>query len=386
MSWKKWTNEDVEYLVENWGSKSIPAIAGKLGRTVNAVVMKRQELGLGAVLDNGGYVTLNALISAVTGSRSSYSYKMTSWVKNRGLPVHTRRVNNCRFRVVYLDEFWKWAEKNRSFIDFSKFEKHALGAEPRWVAEQRGSDVLNRSKVRSCPWTAAEDARLTALLKEQRYGYSELSRLLGRSEGAIQRRCIDLGTKLRPVKADNTGPGAEWTPGDFAALADGIKRGQNYRAIGERIGKSEKAVRGKAYFIYFTENADRIRAMIGDGEWGDGAPAPSVRQAKNHTGYRRERKQNRTALVSILNWKKNDLGFDPYWQRFMCMKWDDVKGCRAGCSDCDSCAEFERIRPQACARCGGTFYERKKNRFCESCRKARLSGARRKWARDAARK
>ena len=29
-------------------------------------------------------------------------YKMKSWVENRGLPVHTKKVNRCSFRVVYI--------------------------------------------------------------------------------------------------------------------------------------------------------------------------------------------------------------------------------------------------------------------------------------------
>ena len=66
--------------------------------------------------------------------------------------------------------------------------------------------------------------------------------------------------------------------------------------------------------------------------------------------------------------RMDELGYDPYWQRFMCMNWDDIGGCSAGCTDCDSCTAFRRIQPQYCARCGGTFYERKENRFCSACR------------------
>ena len=88
-------------------------------------------------------------------------------------------------------------------------------------------------------------------------------------------------------------------------------------------------------------------------------------------------------LISLMSlWAiKKDPKYDPYWQRFMCMNWDDVGGCSAGCTDCDSCTEFRRIRPQYCARCGGTFYERKENRFCAPCRTARKKQAQRHWCR-----
>ena len=283
--------------------------------------------------------------------------------------------------MVYLDEFWVWAEKNRAFLDFSKMEPLALGAEPEWVAEQRRKDFQAFAVQRKDPWTPEEDSRLKALLEQQRYGYAELSEVLHRSAGAIQRRCTDLGLKNRPVKADNHGSAAVWTQEDFDKLADGIRRGDSYTLIGKALGKSEKAIRGKVYFVYLTESQDKVRAMMGDHQWGYGVPEPTVKQAlclsRTRTGVRK----NLSALDSLLRYRMNELGYDPYWQRFMCMNWDDFDGCAAGCKDCDSCTEFRRIPPQYCARCGATFYERKENRFCSACRTARKKQAQRRWCR-----
>lgn len=373
-----WTAAETEYLEENWGMKSIPTIAKNLNRTVNAIKMRAARLGLGAVLMSGDYITLNQLQLAVTGAdRGGYSYKMKSWVRNRGLPIHTKKVDQCSFRVVYLDEFWKWAYKNRSFIDFSKMEPLALGAEPDWVEEQRRKDYHAFSLQRKDPWTPGEDRKLLDLLKQQKYGYAEISKILRRSEGAIQRRCVDLKTPYRPVKADNRGD--EWTEEDYQIVAEGIRTGDSYTAIGNRIGKSEKAVRGKVYYVYLTENLDKVRAMLGDGKWGDNAPEPTVRQGANLSRTRQGVRKDLSYLAGLLRYRMNQLGYDPYWQRFMCMKWDDFSGCSAGCTDCDSCTEFQRIRPQYCVRCGDAFYERAENRFCAKCRTARKKAAQKKW-------
>ncbi len=375
---RTWTAAETQYLEEKWGNVSIPYIAKKLNRTVSAIKIKAQKLGLGAVLMSGSYISLNALMQAVTG-HNVQTYQLKSWIENRDLPVHTRRVEKNSFRVVYLDEFWEWAEKNRSFIDFSKMKPFALGVEPDWVKEQRAKDFQGHSLQRKDPWTAAEDERLLFLLKQQKYGYKELSEKLCRSEGAIQRRCQDLGTKYRPVKADNHGPESVWTAEDFEVLANGIRAGDGYAAISARIGKSEKAIRGKVYFTYLTESADKVRAMLGDGKWGDGAPVPTVKQGLSLSRTRTALKKDLAALVSVLRYRMNELGFEPYWQRFMCMHWDDFKGCTAGETDCDTCTSFRRIREQYCARCGGTFLEREENRFCEKCRTARKKQARKKW-------
>lgn len=377
---RNWSEAEQLYLEENWGKRSIPVIAARLGRSPGGVINRARRSDLGPVLLCGDYITLNQLVKAVTGLHNVYSYHLISWVKNRGLPVHTKQVNQCRFRVVYIHEFWKWAEKNRSFIDFSKMEPLILGEEPDWVAEQRRKDHTAFALQRKDPWTPAEDQRLIHLLEQQKYGYREISEMLRRSAGAIQRRCTDLGIKYRPVKADNHSEESAWTEDDYKLLADGIRSGDSYTVIGNAIGKSEKAVRGKVYFVYLTERADKVRAMMGNGNFGDGAPDPTVKQALSLSRCRTETKRELAAIAGLLKLRANQMGYDPYWQRFMCVNWDDFEGCSAGCADCDSCTEFRRIKPQGCARCGATFYERKENRFCYACRKARKRQAQKKWS------
>lgn len=271
---KTWTPEELQYLEDHWGTVSIPGIAKKLGRTVNAIKVRVARMGLGGMLNSGDYVTFNQLMRELTDNGQSYSYQMKSWVKNRGMPIHTKRVNACSFRVVYLEEFWEWAEQHRSFIDFSKLEPLALGKEPDWVAEQRRKDYQSFALQRKDPWSPDEDNNLIRLLKQQKYGYAELSEILRRSEGAIVRRCRDLGLKERPVRADPHRKGGSWSDEQHQILADGIRHGDSYSMIGRVIGKSEKALRGKIYFTYLTEDADKVRAMLGDGPWGHGAPEP----------------------------------------------------------------------------------------------------------------
>lgn len=379
---RKWTAEDDEYLSSSWGTTSIPGIAKHLGRTVSAIMNRVQDLGLPPWLESGEYISLNALHKAFRGCNFS-SYQLKSWVNDRGLPVHNKRRGKDTYRVVYLDEFWEWAEKNRSFLDFSGMEPLALGEEPGWVAEQRKKDAKAYAIQRKDPWSPGEDHRLELLLKEHKYGYAELSRMLCRSAGAIQRRCQDLGLKERPVKADNHSAESKWSARDYQILADGIRHGDSYTVIGNAIGKSEKAVRGKVYFVYLTENADKVRAYMGNGAWGDGAPVPTVKQARNLSRTRTETVGLLEQLAGVLyrrtlELKKGD--YDCYFQRGVCRNWNRLDSvCNAGGTDCDACRDFVRIQPQYCARCGGTFFESVENRFCERCRVARKKQAQRKW-------
>lgn len=297
---RTWTKEEVEYLKEKWENVSIPILAKKLNRSVNAVKLKAGRLNLGPMLENGAYVTLNQLAIALTGKNFS-SYCKKSWIENRGMPVHNKKVIKNTFKIVYLDEFWKWAEKNRSFLDFSKMETLTLGKEPEWVNEQRKKDYTSNALQRKDKWTPYEDDKLRYLLKQQKYGYAEVAEILHRSEGAIQRRCADLGIRERPVKADICGN--LWTDDMYRIIAKGIKNGDSYSLIANRIGKSEKAVRGKVYNKYLTESADKVRTMIGDGQWGDNAPEPKVKQALYLSHTRRVCRQNLTDLVGLLKYR-----------------------------------------------------------------------------------
>lgn len=298
--------------------------------------------------------------------------------------MHKKRRGSSVVRIVYLEEFWEWAEKNRSFLDFSKMEPLALGEEPEWVDAQRRKDTKSFALQRKDPWTQEEDSKLIFYLKQHKYGYAELSKLLQRSAGAIQRRCADLKLKERPVKADNHGEECAWTEEHFRLLCDGVKNGDSYMIISEALGKSEKAVRGKVYYDYFTENLDKVRDMLSDGNWGDGAPVPTVKQALRVSKTRVDTKDLIERLASVLYFRTLELkksDYDNYFMRAQCMRWNPLDSvCEAGCMDCDACSEFVRIKPQYCVRCGGTFYERKENRLCERCRIARKKQAQQKWA------
>ena len=255
-----WSPEEIEYLRESWGTTSYEGMSQALHRTVGAIREKASRLGLGRFYDHGDYVTLNRLYVAFCG-RNFNSYNVKTWLHDRHMPIsNKKRSNGSRVRIVYLDEFWEWAEQHRSFLDFSRMEEYALGWEPAWVAEQRAKDILKHQAHRTDPWTPLEDSRLRGLLRQHKYTWPELSKELGRSEGAIQRRINDLGIKERPIMA---GPhDGSWTPECVETLKRGILNGDPYHVIGQKVGKSEKAVRGYVWRTWRTEVADRIRQII----------------------------------------------------------------------------------------------------------------------------
>ncbi|WP_052085720.1 Myb-like DNA-binding domain-containing protein [Clostridium sp. HMP27] len=241
MGSKNWTAEECSYLEDKWGIISIPTIAATLGRTVNAVKIKAQKIGLGRHLHSGTEITINELANAL-GKGTSYGWIADRWCRY-GLPVKYKKSINKRYKVIDIDQFWKWAEKHKDIIDFSKFESNMLGKEPSWVEEKRKADIA-AARYKRTPWTKDEDNTLISMLNAYKYNYSEISECLKRTEGAIKRRMLDLGLKQRPLKADNHVP---WTDEEVGILVSLRMRGYSPEVISKKIGgtRSALAVRGK---------------------------------------------------------------------------------------------------------------------------------------------
>ena len=248
------------------------------------------------------------------------------------------------------------------------------------VKEKRKEDGRRALVVKpnETKWTASEDSLLVSLLRTYRYTYPQIAERLKRTEGAIQKRINDLGIKERPLKADNH---ILWTEEQHRTLTKMIKAGSNYENMSLAIGKSAKAIRGKVYNMYLTENLDKVSRIMGDGQWGDNRPDRAIFQRRLMTPKeKKQADQELSKLVGLLTYHiRQHFDDQDNWQRNICQHWDEVKGCTAGGVNCDECGDFIRVRPQYCVRCGATFYERKQNQICERCRTQRKRSAARKY-------
>jgi len=234
----RWTKEEVEYMQDVWGSTSIPRIAKKLGKTINAVKNKAYTVGLQCHIHSGDYITLNQLCKALN---ISYSYSVKKLL-NAGLPVKKKKSINFKYRIIDLEDFWAWAEKNKMEIDLSKVEPLVLGSEPGWAKYKREADRQARKYRERRPWSPEEDARLKDMLSRYKYTYRDISVSLSRAEAAIKRRMTDLGIKQRPVIESKHNP---WTEEQVKILTDLYYKGYIPEVIAEKIPKSALSISGK---------------------------------------------------------------------------------------------------------------------------------------------
>lgn len=254
---RKWTKEEENFMEEMWGTISIKAIAKNLGRSEKAVEVKKNKMQLGPFIESGDYITFGTLLKAL-GLETEYAYKKKLWIEKKKLPVHKKTVKENTFRIIKIEEWWEWAEKNKGIIDFSRMEENILGIEPEWVKRKRKRDRDHRIKYTTKPWTGIEDVKLRRMLQKKEYTYKQISKELKRTIGSVQKRIRTLEIDEKPIKAKIIA----WTEDEVKELEEMIEEGCTHEYMAEKLGRSAKAIRGKIYQKYKTESIDKARERI----------------------------------------------------------------------------------------------------------------------------
>lgn len=179
-----WSEKDIEYLCDNWGDKPVPQIAKKLGRTVNAIVLKAKRMNLGNQMDSG---------SMINARRASYLlgidvHTITDyWIPQYGLKAKKKNIRYDKFQtIIKFDDLITWLKNNQNKWDSRKVEQYALGCEFDWLKEKRKSDY-HLPKRKAQKWTKEEDMHLVTMLRRGRT-YAEIGQRLERSPCAVGHR------------------------------------------------------------------------------------------------------------------------------------------------------------------------------------------------------
>lgn len=254
--YRRWDEEEIRFLEDNWGCKPMESIAKELGRSICGIQVKAQKLGLGRFTLSGDYITVYELARAVTGRKLDGKIFYT-WRK-AGLPVMGKKVKTMNHAVVKLDLFWKWAERNREYLDFSKMEENILGKEPEWVKSKRKWDIEKARLNKNWEWTKEEDEKMRRMY-EKGFSTNEIAAELKRTSGATYFRKKKLGIqepKRKRAKIQRI------TEEEKQIIERLINESCSYLVISNILKKGERVIRAYTARTYGTENMDEIRCKI----------------------------------------------------------------------------------------------------------------------------
>jgi hypothetical protein len=239
---REWKEEEIQFLKDKWGEMSIVRIAKKLNRSVDAVKVKASRIGLTSALNYIDGITLNQLARIFD---VSYGWTIKRiWIDRLNIPYKTKITARTQaYRYICIDDFWKWAAKNKHRINFGKLEKNILGKEPDWVDEKRKADQQNLTyKKTNIPWSKYEEGLLKTMLIRYKYTYPQISKRLGRTEGAIKKHIEDLGWPERPIKTEHN---TKWSEKDIGIMIKMKNLGYGNNSVGDEIGRTARAVERK---------------------------------------------------------------------------------------------------------------------------------------------
>lgn len=236
-SYRKWTEKEVEILINRHGTYSLQSTAKKLNRTLTAIQVKAYRIGLTDNRDAFDYIIRNRLAEAL----GIYGATIDFWIEKKGFPV--KKIIPCKvrkFSFVSLNEFWEWAENNKELIDWTKLEKNVLGKEPFWVDVERKNITLKKRPTKVRGWGAEEEKILVDLYNKGE-SYKEIAKILGRSPVAIQ-------SKLKRTK-NTKSRRVEWRFKEIVLLKELVKEGLTDKEIGKRLGRSGSSITTKRLYL-----------------------------------------------------------------------------------------------------------------------------------------
>lgn len=187
-----WTDEEVNYLLDNYGIVSMQRLMDVLNRSETAIRLKYYDMfGTYDFHSSSGTLTARQVAKVLGVSDST----LCIWIKNLNFPaaqkMRTRNKKDARYEY-YIEpkKAWDWVKKNKERINFAHVKRKDMLPEPDWLDDEIKKAQQNFLK-RPTAWTEREDEIAFSLMK-MGVNYREIAKHLNRPEKGTQRRLTFL--------------------------------------------------------------------------------------------------------------------------------------------------------------------------------------------------
>lgn len=126
---KSWNKDEEKFLEKYYFKKDAFFIANKLNRSLESVRRKAQKMGLNA------YIGDKVHVKTIAHCFNCDSRVINRWISKFKLPFKKITKNTRTFKVIDIETFWKWAEKNKEIIPWQKYIMYSLLPQPDWVKD-----------------------------------------------------------------------------------------------------------------------------------------------------------------------------------------------------------------------------------------------------------
>lgn len=257
---KRWTQEEIEYLQDNWGLLTINTLAKKLQRTEEAIQQKAMVLKLGKSQYANGLMYSPPQVAKLLKKDVKDIYK---FIEQGLLKAKRKKLIDRKLYQIHFDDLMDFLKNNPDKWDSRKIPPYTFGIEPGWMQEKRKRDakIPNHNKR----WSKEEEEHLILLVKAG-HPMKVIANILGRSLIAIYRRTEVLREqgRLKPTKIM-----LPWTDEEWNMVLEMEKQGLDDKEIAYRLGREKihiadkrRALRKKGKYIgYKTDNQGGVKEM-----------------------------------------------------------------------------------------------------------------------------
>lgn len=200
-----WSQEEIAYLREAFGTVSLTEMARHLGRSPDGVKLKAKRLGL-------RHRRRRALTPSQIGQLLGLcSKQVKAWIRRRLLAARLAPTAEKRIHLVEPEDLVAFLREHPEAWDARRCpdlhiklsirpqRRDARRLErPLWLKEKLAADIARGRRAQR--WTPAEDARLAQLVKRG-LPYRQIGELLGRTQAAVDHRVHRLGRRIWKLAA-----------------------------------------------------------------------------------------------------------------------------------------------------------------------------------------
>lgn len=240
---RKWTEEEEQLFEELWGTITIEALARRLNRSVYSLKVKAIRMGLGSMIrNNTDILTVYDIIDILNITRD----RIINWSKI-GLNLKKKYVTKERFYYyVEWNDLLKFLKEHQDLWDANKVDLYMLGEEFDWLKEKRKRDAFNKPLSYKV-WTNEEKNRAISYFKFG-YSYEDIAKLLNRSEYAIKLFLNNNGYHVSDRK--------KWTKEELEYLKEHFMN-MKYSDIAKELNKTKTSVEYNLYKNGYTKRLKR---------------------------------------------------------------------------------------------------------------------------------
>lgn len=196
---KHWSNEEVEWLEENYTTKSLEKLAKHLQRSPQSIEAKiRKEFDSADKLYLDGYFSTSEIANIMGVTDVTVRER---WIKNLGLEKRkykgykaTNAKNKRCFYGINIESFYKWLKKNkdRTNINTSYIKVEYLVDCPQWLKD----DIENKAVYGTGKkWVEQEVKLLMHYINVEKKSYKEVSEILGRTAISVAKKYNSVTNK-----------------------------------------------------------------------------------------------------------------------------------------------------------------------------------------------